>query len=164
MTIWDVLKNLKYNRLKRLFFLALRYPIMIYPTLKATAISYRKSKRLFPTSHGKKGKANAFRHSLWNVLICIECYKWRKNEQRIIAWAKIITDKHEELSPNLEIDRIMDMHNNRIGRELYELYKFKNIEEIIPVLYNRLEFAEKILNVEDVSKFKNEMVYISDEG
>lgn len=163
MTIWEVIKSLRFSRLRHLLFLALKHPVMVYPTLKATAAGYQIAKKEFPETHGKKGKGNAFRHALWNALICYECYKWRKNKIKVIAWAKIITDKHEELYPNQPLDTAMDLHNNNIGREMFRNGYFTNVKEIVEGLKVKLGEAKHITFVNDVEKVVDELVYITHE-
>jgi len=166
MTIWKILKQFNYNQLWQLFLLALKYPIYVYPTLKATVQGYQISKNEFPETHGKNGKGNAFRHALWNLLICYECYQWRKDKDRVTAWAKIITDKHEELSPNHPLDEAMDLHNNAYGRQLFEnLNNLKSKltnEIIISRLKIDLEYSIKITEVSDTNEFTDNLVHIND--
>ena len=113
MSIWKVIKSLKYKQLKSAFFLFLKKPLFVYPTLKATVTSYKISQKEFPKTHYLNGKANAFRHALWNIIICNECNKWVINIEKAVSWAKTITDWHEELSPNKPLDKAMDLHNNK---------------------------------------------------
>jgi hypothetical protein len=162
MTIWRVLKQFNYKQLWQLFVLALKYPIYIYPTLKATVKSFQISKGEFPKTHGKKGKGNAFRHALWNLLICNECLKWRKDKSRVVAWAKIITDKHEELSPNNVLDKVMDLHNNEVGRGLFQEFQLKNINKTIEKLKIKLNSSKKIEDPNDVNNFSGDLIYIKE--
>ena len=46
-------------------------------------------------------------------------YFTNKDLDSIISWTKEITDWHEDFSPNKELARAMDLHNNFIGRELF---------------------------------------------
>lgn len=46
-------------------------------------------------------------------------FKREKDLDSIISWTKEITDWHEDFSPNKELARAMDLHNNFIGRELF---------------------------------------------
>lgn len=162
MTIWKILKRFNFRQFWQLFLLALKYPIYIYPTLKATSKGFQISKGEFPKTHGKNGKGNAFRHALWNLLICFECYKWQKNKLRVMTWAKIITDKHEELFQNAILDKVMDLHNNEIGRNLFQEFQFKNIDEMIDILKEKLITSKRIEEPKDVDSFSNDLVYISD--
>ena len=160
MTVWQIIRGFNYTQLWQLFILAIKYPIYVYPTLKATVQSFQIAKNLYPETHGKKGKANAFRHALWNAVICFECAKWRKNRRRIIAWAKLITDKHEQLSPNAPLDEQMDLHNNKIGRNLFIASNFDDQDEIIKVLQTKLNSAKMIATIVAIEDHKSEMVYI----
>ena len=163
MTIISILKHFQYRQLWGLFLLSIRYPLYVYPTLKATSQSFLRAKREFPETHGKRGKANAYRHAYWNGSICFECKKWSKNTRGILAWAKLITDKHEQLSPNDPIDEKMDLHNNKIGRNLFISSSFKSLDEISKTIMNKLEFAKKVDQIEDMALYPLDMVYLTEE-
>ena len=160
MTIWNIIRRLKFGQLRHLFFLILKYPIFMYPTLKATANSYNITKKEYPKTHHLTGNGNAFRHALWNILICYECLKWKNNKIKVMAWAQIITDKHEELSPNKPLAKAMDLHNNTEGRNLFEQSDFTTINDIIEVLREKLLHSKKITSIAEMDNFTNEFVYI----
>ena len=163
MTIWTIIKRFQYKQFWELFALSIKYPLYVYPTLKATAKSFQIAKNEFPKAHGKKGKANAFRHAFWNAYICYECTKWSKNQQRIIIWAELITAKHEELSPNEPLDTAMDLHNNKVGRTIFYERSLKNVNEIIESVKNDLESAKKVINVSEIEECVDTLIYISEE-
>ena len=160
MSIWRIVKVLKYNQFRHLFFLTLKYPIFIYPTLKATANGYSIAQKEYPKTHHLNGRGNAFRHALWNLLICHECIKWNKNKTKVMAWAQIITNKHEELSPNKPLDKAMDLHNNAIGRSLFKKSNFITIRDVIVVLKKKLPASKKIEFISEIDNFTDELVYI----
>lgn len=163
MTIWTIIRRFRYRQFWQLLWLSMRFPLYVYPTLKATSISYKWAKKEFPDDHGKKGKANAYRHAFWNSLISFECKKWNKNTRRILSWTKLITDKHEQLSPNEPLDECMDLHNNRIGRNLFIASSFTSIEEMSDTIKDRLQFAMKIVTIEDVALYPTQLVYIQEQ-
>jgi len=136
-------------------------PFLILPTLDATRETLKLSEKLFPNEHHADNKANAFRHALWNYLICVQCLRVSKSVERVIAWSKKITDLHEDLAPNSKIARAMDLHNNKIGRDFFaENREFQ--QENINKLRRKLHTANKISSVEDIKPAKNELVYIED--
>ena len=161
MTIWKVIQRFNFKQSWQLLLFSLKYPLYVYPTLKATSKSFLRAKKEFPKTHGGKGKANAYRHAYWNALICFECNKWSKNKRRILAWAKLITNKHELLSPNEPLDKKMDLHNNLIGRNLFITSDFKNEAQISERIKMKLTSAQKITSLEDVELHPIELVYIS---
>ncbi len=163
MTIWTIIKRFQYKQFWELFVLSIKYPIYVYPTLKATAKSFQIAKNEFPKAHGKKGKANAFRHAFWNAYICYECTKWSKNRQRIITWAELITTKHEELSPNEPLDRAMDLHNNEVGRTIFDKRNFENVNEIIESFIKELENAKKVSSIYEIEECIDTLIYIREE-
>ena len=81
--------------------------------------------------------------------------------EKAIAWSKRITDLHENLSPNSKLAKEMDLHNNKIGRDLFaENHKIQldHVEKLRKMTRN----AVKISSVEDIKAAKNELVYIED--
>lgn len=70
--------------------------------------------------NGGDDQRDAMRHSLWNALIAQQCIFMSRNAR--INFAERITNAHEAGTKNGDSDRIssaMDLHNNRIGRDLY---------------------------------------------
>ncbi len=110
----SLIKNLRWQAV-RVFLI---HPHFIVPTVWATIESIRLSERHFDDSPDGNGPANAYRHAAWNVLIAYYCSKI-SNSQKAVRWAEKITNLHEELFPNSDFDREMDLHNNSIGRKLY---------------------------------------------
>jgi hypothetical protein len=163
MTIWTIIKRFQYKQFWELFVLSIKYPLYIYPTLKATAKSFQIAKKEFPKAHGKKGKANAFRHAFWNAYICYKCTKWSKNRQRIITWAELITAKHEELSPNEPLDTAMDLHNNKVGRIIFHEQNFENVYGIIECIKKELENAKKVSIVSEIEECVDTLIYIRED-
>lgn len=54
--------------------------------------------------------ADAFRHAVWNYFIC---------EKEDCNWAKQWTDAHEEWPGNPPLEKQMDLHNNKLGRDIF---------------------------------------------
>lgn len=162
MNTWQIIKRFNYSQLWQLFLLGVQYPLYVYPTLKATSKSFIEAKKEFPETHGKKGKGNAFRHAYWNTLVCYECFKWKEDRRRIVSWVNAITDKHEQLFPNDPLDRRMDLHNNKIGVNFFIQSSFTSSEQISIRIKNKLETAQQIKTIEEVSHHPLELVYISE--
>ncbi len=116
--------------------------------------------KLYGKIHHKNGKANAFRHALWNVLICEKTLKFTKNDQKSAKWAKKVTDLHEKLAKNDILDTEMDFHNNEIGRRLFLAKKDQNESISNEFLLKMLENAQKVVKIEDFEKIDNQLVYI----
>jgi len=163
MTIWTIILRFQFKQFWELFVLSIKYPLYVYPTLKATAKSFQIAKNEFPKAHGKKGKANAFRHAFWNAYICYACTKWSKNRQGIITWADLITAKHEELSPNEPLDKIMDLHNNKVGRTVFYAQSFENVNEIRESVKKELESAKKVSNASEIKEGDDMLIYIQED-
>ncbi|RNL81900.1 hypothetical protein ED312_18185 [Sinomicrobium pectinilyticum] len=122
MSLWKLIRHLKFRQILSLVGLFAKHPLMLVPTAKATRKSLRISGDLFPGTHRANGRANAFRHALWNVLIARETLKWNRDREKSLAWAKTITDWHEKFAPNEELAKVMDLHNNAIGRHIFETW------------------------------------------
>ncbi|MFO7718843.1 MAG: hypothetical protein R6W85_00205 [Gillisia sp.] len=134
-------------------------PFFIVPTFKATRETIRICNTHFGNKHHKNNSTNAFRHALWNFLICEKCYKLSKSIEKSSRWAEKITSLHELLSPNRELAKIMDLHNNRIGRELFEK-NASNRLDIITVLKEMMENAAQVCSVEEIETVQYRLVFI----
>ncbi len=159
MDLLGVLKRLSIVQLCRLAVLTLRYPLYIIPTIKATKRTLDICDEYYGDAHHKNGRENAFRHALWNVLVCRNTFKITKKQQKSVNWAQKITDLHEKLAPNEPIENVMDLHNNEMGRKFFENLKHSSEKEIITFLRNATQNARQIITINDVTNFKNDLVY-----
>ena len=139
-------------------------PILFIPTLWATVESILFSELNFQEPHGGRGISNAFRHAAWNLLIARNCAYFTSAENAL-QWAKLVTDLHEECFPNEDFDREMDLHNNRIGREIYWEFrqaKLTKMEMIVKIM-DKTKTAKGLNNLSDFSQFPNELIYFLEE-
>jgi hypothetical protein len=125
--------GLNFRELVVLCVLFLRRPLYLLPTYKATNKTVEISDLLYGNLHHEDNRTNAFRHALWNYLICKYCLKVAGSVEKAMSWTKKITDLHERLAPNEDLAKMMDLHNNRIGRELFLNFSEKETD-IIAVL------------------------------
>ena len=105
-------------------------------------------------------KANAFRHALWNFLICKKVAKIDKNDQKCVIWAEIFTDLYEKVTKNEILAKQMDLHNNRVGRNVFLDKKDQNLPQIVTFLTKMSEKAQKIGKNEEFSLYENSLVYL----
>jgi hypothetical protein len=161
MKLWARIKQLDKGQLTRFGFFFLRNPRLTLPTLKATEKTFTICNSLYGKQHHKTNKANAFRHALWNVLLCKGIYR-NKTEAQRIYWAEKITDLYENVTKNDPLDRAMDMHNNRMGRSYFLSLLNENKEEIVHFLQKKAENAQKVAKIEEIDIVKNSLVYISE--
>ena len=76
-----------------------------------------------------------------------------------MSWSKTITDLHEQLSPNEELATMMDLHNNRIGRQLFA--EFSGLEdEGISRLQQMTKEAIQVKSISEIGEIKNKLVFI----
>ncbi|WP_378185936.1 hypothetical protein ACE939_12565 [Aquimarina sp. W85] len=161
MTAWELISGFNLRQMLRLSCLMIRYPLYIFPTLKATQETLKICNQRYGTLHHKSGKANAFRHAIWNILLCRKAYRHSKSIEKAVDWAKRITDLHEQIAPNNSLDMAMDLHNNAIGRLVFEQYFDSAKEELITITDTMAHQARYVSNIENIANFEKELVYIA---
>ncbi len=162
MNIRGFVKQLNFWQLFRLAGILIQNPLFIYPTLQATKKTLAICDALYKKEHHRNGKANAFRHALWNMLICLTIFKRTNNKEKSINWAKKITDLHEKLAPNSAIEKEMDLHNNKIGRQYFLNLNTTSEEEIVAFLKQNTQKAKKITDIKEISNPKNNLVFLEE--
>ncbi|WP_298542405.1 hypothetical protein [uncultured Aquimarina sp.] len=162
MKIRNIIRRFSFRQLFRLSGLLLQNPLYIIPTLRATKMTMTICDSLYGNTHHNNGKANAFRHALWNVLICQKTYIQSKNEKKSIIWAEKITDLHEKLAPNKAIAEAMDLHNNRLGRMYFKTLKTASEEETVAFLKEKTTNANLIKDIREIKEFRDDLIYLSD--
>jgi len=162
MNIWSRISKLSIGQLFKLSLLFLSRPLLIIPTIKATKRAMQICNLLFGESHHSSNKENAFRHALWNVLICQETLRYTKNKQKSVFWAQKVTDLYEKVTKNELLDKKMDLQNNAIGRVCFLNHFDEKEEKIIKILQFKAEKAVKVDDLHKIIEYKNEMIYISE--
>lgn len=161
MSLWKIITNLKFKYLLSLTKLFFCNPFLSISFLSATLLTLKISQKRFPNIHGKHNKANAFRHSLWNILIAKKCLRFNKDENVVLDWVKGVTDLHEDLNPNDLLARKMDLKNNQLGREWFNKLKNKNLQQIELFLIGKLADAKKINLTSKIDSINN-LVFLED--
>lgn len=146
----------------KLFRLCLQHPLFVIPTLAATKKCVQISNELYGTLHHKNGPANAFRHALWNYLIAKKCQKWQPRTEKILFWAATITHLHELFSPNSALAKAMDLHNNKVGRELFLANKDKEIAEVVLLLEEMTLRSHKVTELWEMDQYGTQLIHIVD--
>ena len=160
MNIWLTLKRIRPKSLWELTKLALKHPLFLYPTVIATKECIRISTLHYGMEHYRNTPANAFRHAFWNYLIAHKCSKWSNTQIKILLWTKAITDWHENAFVNRELPRIMDFHNNDIGRMVYVLNGTDTLDAVIQLLRNKTQNALQIKSPDSISLASDNLVYL----
>ena len=161
MNIWSLARRFSISQLFRLSWLGLQQPLCIQPTIIATKKTLHICNTLYGNDHHNNGKANAFRHALWNVLICVQTLKVTGIDSKSIYWTQKVTDLHEKLMPNEPLEEAMDLHNNQIGRALFSTLKNNTEDEIIQCLQRLANNAVQVSNIESIAFCKKDLVYLS---
>lgn len=164
MAVWKRIKNLNFKQFFILVGTFIKRPRYFFPTHRATLKTVQICDGLFKKAHHKNNVTNAFRHALWNVLIAKKCFAKNNSVEKSVEWAKTITDLHEKLAPNDELEMIMDLHNNEMGRTLFTEKQMQNKDEEskITILIEKMKTAVKVSSIEEMKKYKGEFVYIKD--
>lgn len=162
MKIWARIKRLSLSGLFQFGWLFITHPLLISPTIKATKRTFELCNNLYGNEHHKSNKANAFRHVLWNVLLCQKTLKRTKNKKKSIIFTEKVTVLYEKATKNDILDEVMDLHNNKIGRLLFlTLFDLKEAE-IIKKLQNLSDKAQKVNKIDDIRNHTDQLVFISD--
>ncbi|MCK0155883.1 hypothetical protein MWU65_01750 [Cellulophaga sp. F20128] len=162
MKIWTRIRNLNIKQFYKLSLLLAQHPLLIIPTLSATKRTFELCTSFYGNNHGKSNKGNAFRHSLWNALICKQSLKRTKNKQKSVFWAQKVTDLYERVTQNNLLDEQMDLQNNAVGRLYFLNFVEKAESEMVHFIWNKSKVAEKIIKTEDIKSYPSNMVYIVD--
>lgn len=152
---------MKYSELFSVLKIFIRRPRYIYPTYQATKKTLQICEELYPEKHHKNGKENAFRHALWNYLICKFCFSISNDIDTARNWSDKITQFHEKLAPNEELAKAMDLHNNRIGQFLFT-NDSKTIPEIIGLFQTAMNNAICIEKPDEITQVKEDLVFINE--
>ena len=115
---YDKYKSLNKYEVKLLATNPLKIPgtIRAYHRAMSWASEYAYAK--IKNGNSYNTRADAFRHSVWNALLCRETGTQYDDIAECLDWAKSFTNAHEKTSEN-GIDKSMDLHNNKIGRDYY---------------------------------------------
>ena len=160
MSFWNIIKSLDFKQVWILFLWFLQHPLYMFATVKATYFTMRIAQKEFPDIHDQHNKANAFRHALWNLLIAKESAKFSSDLDAVLSWTKRITDWHEEFSPNKEMAKLMDLHNNKIGRNNFLNLKKNSTEVIVASLKNEFLNAVQVQQKSEFKNYENQLVYL----
>lgn len=162
MQIVKAIKSMDFKQLWSLLWLCVRYPLHVLPTIKATRKTVAICDAEFGKAHHKNGRANAFRHALWNALIVHYSLRWHNRPMRALAWSKTFTDWHEDFSPNRDLARIMDLHNNRVGRKFVVQHLDASENQLIQLVKTMIPLSRKHSTVEEIEHETSVLIHIED--
>ena len=160
----NTLRKLSFQKLVKLGKLALPHPLFSLISFYATVQSFILAKKYFPETNATNGVGNAFRHGLWSCFIMMYCCKI-SSPQKALDWCKRMTDMHEELFPNEPLETKMDLHNNKVGMDLFmEMLpgihrQFFEKQFFVDELFKKVKTARILQNMDD--QLNGELVYLS---
>lgn len=161
MKVSALVKRLRFKEFIKLSWILIQKPFYILPTLFATKQTIDICNERYGREHNLTGKPNAFRHALWNVLISSNVLKINKSIRKSTTWAKKITDLHEQLAPNDLLDKTMDLHNNKVGREIFRQNTGVKVSEFLQILDYKLKEAKGIKSFEEFKKTQPTLIYLN---
>ncbi|NAS31761.1 hypothetical protein GTQ40_12310 [Flavobacteriaceae bacterium R38] len=153
---------MNFKQLWSLTVLCLSHLLFVIPTYRATHKTIKVCDQKFKGVHHKNGQANAFRHALWNIFIIYKCKQW-SSVGKATAWAKRITDWHEDFLLNAPLERAMDLHNNKIGRNFFIKHQDANEEQLIQLLIALLPLSRKIHAVKQIQNHPDTLIHLEDD-
>lgn len=163
--VFNALTSLSFNKLLKLGKLVLSHPFFAIFSFYATMKAFTIAKEKFPKTNSNNGIGNAFRHALWCCLIISYCCKI-SSPKKAIKWAKQMTDMHEELFPNQPLETKMDLHNNKIGIQLFQQMlpgihrQFFETSFFIDQLMEMVKDAEVLTDLD--KDYGNLLIYLND--
>lgn len=162
MTLWKRIKQLSIKQFFILLKVFIMRPLYIIPTHKATLKTVLICDKLFGIKHQNHGVENAFRHALWNIIIAKNCYTPKRGVTNVVEWAEKVTTLHEKMAPNEPLETVMDLHNNKMGINLFVEEKLheKPLLEIKEILLKQMELGVKVSSMEEMKQHTDKMVYI----
>ena len=106
------------NEFKLLFFNPMKIPgtQRAVNLAKDWASEYAKERNLNSTTDNR---ADGFRHAVWNALLCRETGTQYDDISDCLGWANAFSKAHEQNNDADDLATIMDLHNNKIGRDAY---------------------------------------------
>lgn len=141
----------------------IRSPHLIIPVYKVTQRTLQICDERFGKAHFYVGQANAFRHTLWNYLLCRKVNSIRNNPIRAIIFTERLVNYYEKVTRNEVMDRKMDDHNNAIGRNIFLSYLDENEEKMIDFIQNEAKNAQKVSQIESFDDLANTLVYLKED-
>lgn len=117
--------------------------------------------KIYGKEHQRNTPANAFRHALWNFLVAQNCFRSKEKMEDVLLWTKEITDLHEDLFPNGQLARAMDLHNNRVGRYFFQNNPSATYDEIVSIMKSLTSQSILINKIEALNELdENQFVHI----
>ena len=159
MEFLRVILKLKFRELITLTGIFILSPLYLFPTIKATKNTLKNCNVRYGDTHHSNDRTNAYRHALWNLLLCEEIFRLTGSVEKSINWAHKITDLHENLSPNATLEKAMDLHNNRIGRELFRESLSEKMNST-QLLDEKMGEAVLVNTPEEIEKVIEDLVYM----
>lgn len=97
--------------------------------------AYNTASEYYPKSGAEDGLNDAFRHTYWNALMARE---------RGVDWAEKFATAHEAIDGNPAYKEAMDLHNNELGRRIYEKNPNATPQELAELVRDAVESGQAV--------------------
>lgn len=157
------LRSLSLGKVIQLSSLIIRHPLFSILGFYATLQTFQLARKYYPKTNATNGIGNAFRHALWCCLIPMYCCKI-SSPRKALDYCKKMTDLHEELFPNEALEKLMDLHNNKVGMLIFKQMlkgihrQFFEKQFFVSEINKRIETAKILNNLDD--DLGDELVYL----
>lgn len=164
--LFNTLKTLSFKKILKLLRLIVPHPIFAALGFYATVKSFMLAQDHFPQTNASSGIGNAYRHALWTCLIMMYCCKV-SSPKKSLNFCKRMTDLHEDLFPNEPLEKKMDLHNNKVGMDLFmELLpgihrQFFETNFLVEKLFVKTKTAKVLTDLEE--DWGSDLVYLQQE-
>lgn len=106
----------------------LKHPFSAMGVIKQKNLAVGYTKEYMKTEDSHNNKADAFRHAVWNIVMCKE--GWGKKDSKI-SWASDFATAYEKGGNYEKFESEMDLHNNRVGRDYYNANSSKTYKKFL---------------------------------
>lgn len=113
-------------------------------------------------AHFYSGKANAFRHALWNYFLCKKVNAILKDPVGSVSFTERLVNYYEKVTQNDMMDRTMDLHNNQFGRDIFLTHLSENDQKLIDFIQMKANNAQKVTHLDHFREFTDQLVYLHD--
>jgi hypothetical protein len=163
MNLWVRIKKLKVSSLLGFGWILIRNPLLIVPVYKVTHRTMQISNERYGKAHFYSGKANAFRHALWNYLLCKKVNGITNDPIGSASFAERLVNYYEKVTQNDIMDRTMDLHNNQFGRDIFLIHLAENDQKMIDFIQMKANNAQKATRLDHFEQFTDQLVYLHDD-
>ena len=116
----------------------LKHPLSAIGLKKQKDKAQDLTEKYMGSANNVNGKTDTFRHIIWNIVMAKEGVGLKKER---LAWANDFATAHEKGEKYAGADSVMDLHNNLVGRTIFDDNTSRRYKKI---LFVKIEYGIKI--------------------